>query len=969
MVTTLPPVFVGREHELSTVRALVEHAARGEAGAVLICGEAGIGKTAVVHRVLDATRGMLVLQGDCLPLTSIAIPLAPLRSALRHVPAALPWPPDLVEGVLAPVQLDDWLDAVCAITPVVLSIDDLHWADGHTLDVLMYLLAGRRDRRLAIVATLRHTELGPGQRISSWLADVRRMPGFVQIRLGPLTSAETMDQLTALLGGPPHESLQIEVFARTLGNAYLNRLLVTDLGVDARHLPATLPQDLQEALIAHWGRLSPAARLITAVIALGGLRLSAVEITKIIEPHSAVPPHSDLVNVQNGLTEAVAGHVLEIAPQGTYWFHHPLQAEVLGGTLAAEERQRWHEIFAEHLESTDIGDGDTTALILLADHHFAADHREDAFRSGLRAAAAAASSSAYAEAIRLVRRAITSLPDPDHTPTAHLDLLHRVRDLAERGGEMRAEREAIDEILDLVDPEREPLLVAFLMVRRVHLRQGLTEDFAPIAEIEQAVRLTAAAPASWEHAFALADQARLAVWSGDPRAGALADRALVVARVTSRPRALAYALTARAMVETSAGRSQRGSALAAAGQREAIMARDFWGYVHATMWRANARETWTSAEFGRLMHEARIEALSVGAPPAYVNMLAVAEAGSALSIGDWRACARLLRTTLGTGLTPLSDVASRLTAARLAALQGRGEEAQAHLDRALEISAVLPQFSPLEFSAITAEVQVQSDRPEAAARTALAALAGVAPHVTMCEWLVPLAARALADLAQRDREAGEVSTGHRELMLLEHAYPPPPHGTAATPSIITDGDVTTPLYRQQLQAMAHWYAAECGRARERPENGQTWLQAAEMLTEAHLPWEAAYSHCRAAEALLRSPRPDRHAAASSLRCAAEAGRLLEARPLQARVERLARAARISLAAPVTAGHHGLDLTRRETEILAHLVAGRTYREIAEALFLSEKTVSSHVSNMLRKTGSANRIELARRAGNEQDPPG
>ncbi|MEO7423519.1 MAG: helix-turn-helix transcriptional regulator [Ornithinibacter sp.] len=92
---------------------------------------------------------------------------------------------------------------------------------------------------------------------------------------------------------------------------------------------------------------------------------------------------------------------------------------------------------------------------------------------------------------------------------------------------------------------------------------------------------------------------------------------------------------------------------------------------------------------------------------------------------------------------------------------------------------------------------------------------------------------------------------------------------------------------------------------------------------------------------------------------------LGAMPLLASIEALGRTARISLATVEAArpdgpqGGDGLDvLTRREREVVAHVVAGRTYAEIATALFLSEKTVSSHISNLLRKTGTANRIELA-----------
>ena len=90
-------------------------------------------------------------------------------------------------------------------------------------------------------------------------------------------------------------------------------------------------------------------------------------------------------------------------------------------------------------------------------------------------------------------------------------------------------------------------------MRRIHLRQMLAEDFAPVEEVDEAVRLSAADPDSWQYSYALAEQARVAVWTADPAALDLAERALAVAERAGHPRALCYALTARAMVEVAAG--------------------------------------------------------------------------------------------------------------------------------------------------------------------------------------------------------------------------------------------------------------------------------------------------------------------------------------------------------------------------------------------------------------------------------
>ena len=130
-----------------------------------------------------------------------------------------------------------WTKRVCSVR-VVLVVDDLHWADQSTLDVLMFLLAGRADRRLGVVATVRTGEVREGHPLRRWRADVRRLPRVDEISLGRLDRAATADQVAGLLGRPPHQALVDAVFARTRGNAYLTRLIVRNIPPDARIVAA-----------------------------------------------------------------------------------------------------------------------------------------------------------------------------------------------------------------------------------------------------------------------------------------------------------------------------------------------------------------------------------------------------------------------------------------------------------------------------------------------------------------------------------------------------------------------------------------------------------------------------------------------------------------------------------------------------------------------------------------------------------
>jgi DNA-binding CsgD family transcriptional regulator len=183
------------------------------------------------------------------------------------------------------------------------------------------------------------------------------------------------------------------------------------------------------------------------------------------------------------------------------------------------------------------------------------------------------------------------------------------------------------------------------------------------------------------------------------------------------------------------------------------------------------------------------------------------------------------------------------------------------------------------------------------------------------------------------------------------------------PTVVADTG-PGPMHRAQVRAMQAWYDAELQRGHDDPAAGAAWHHAAQACAEGQLAWDEAYAWWRAAEALAKD-RTTRDDAAKALRRAHRLAVDLQAAPLLAEIDALALSARVSLAAiderppPETEALPGL--TPREREILAHIVAGRTYGEIARELVLSEKTVSVHVSHLLHKTGTANRVELAQLA--------
>ncbi|MET4591584.1 AAA family ATPase [Arthrobacter sp. 754] len=961
------PELFGREAELAQLNEAITTVCAGTPQTLIISGDAGVGKTALLNAAIAASPpAALILSGRALPLATVDVPFLALGSAFRGVAAAgsaLPLPVPQLSGDARPdvvVRIDEWLTAQCRLRPVVLLIDDLHWADQSTLDALMYIVAGPVERPLGIIGTSRTDEVRPGGALHQWLADIRRLPRVAVHRLGPLDRPETEAQLHGLLGAPPHQSLVNEVFTRSAGNPYLNLLLVEGLSADVRHLPAGFPPDLKSAVLRSWRGLSPGARQLTQIMALGGRAVTAGELRAVAGPSVNRGGFLEMLN------SAMDAGLVDLAPDGKYWFHHPLIAEALAQYLDGSERRRWHAAFAVVYERKFDGGARPGAAdaVALADHHYEADHPADAYRWALTAAEMAARDGSQNDAIRLLRRALqlqAALPVALERPR---DLWGRLGAAAREAGALTTELDAIEALLAATDVAAEPLEVSHLMVRRMHLQLSTGRAFFPMADIREAVRLSAAVPDSWQHAMALAELAHAGMWHGERDAADAAKEALARARECGDHRALSYALTAAAITGLEAGRSPAALSLAAEGAAEALQARDFWGYLHATYWTGNARDPWTSAEYADLLRRAREEMMEQGAPHSYISKVAADEAASYLAIGEALRSRAALRIALSFDPGPMGDVSARLTAARLAQLQGRNDEAAVHLDRAGELYQESSAYLNLDFDAIRAEAYVAAGRLEEAFDAAMSGATSAGPPPTMCEWLLPLAARALADQVQRAKDRGDPSA---DLLVrakeMEQRFP----------GILHESHNQSVLYDRQMAAFESLYAAELGRVRNEAANAAQWVRTADAFRRALLPWEEAYACRRAVEALLFHGHHPGPKAAEVLRRGLALAAELDAAPIREALEPLALQARIPVSPVATAdvgpGLQLPGLTRRELEILEYVVAGRTYGEIARQLTISEKTVSSHISSLLRKTGAANRTDLARLASASRSVPG
>lgn len=200
----------------------------------------------------------------------------------------------------------------------------------------------------------------------------------------------------------------------------------------------------------------------------------------------------------------------------------------------------------------------------------------------------------------------------------------------------------------------------------------------------------------------MAECAYLALWAHDPGAHDLAETSLCLARDSGEPRALAYALAANAMCAVFEDRLDDALSLAGEGVDAAALARDGYGMAHAASWESNALDTRASAAARAALASRRRLMVDLNLPHGDQAWLATTEARVALDSGDWRGCGELLREALGRSPGVVNDVAARLTAAQLAAVQGRASEAEGHLVRADELTAETSTLLPVHTRECTA---------------------------------------------------------------------------------------------------------------------------------------------------------------------------------------------------------------------------------------------------------------------------
>jgi DNA-binding CsgD family transcriptional regulator len=974
--------LVGRADELGRLLGLLDRAERGRPAVGLIAGDAGVGKTRLLDELAARAggAGVRVLVGGCMEVGDVGLPYVPFVDAFRDLgtrpgeaevaaplTAALPslgrlLPELATESRPVPppgdgferVQLFDGVLSLLArlseLAPLLLVIEDLHWADRSTRDLLAFLVRTLRGGRVALVASYRSDELHRRHPLRPLLAELVRLPDLERIELAPFGRAELAEHLQAVAGQPVPPAVVDRILARSEGNAFFAEELVAAGAIRA---DIALPDALADVLLGRIEALSELAQEVLKVAAVAGRRVGH----QLLVAASGRPE----AEVERGLRDAIAGQVLVAsAATESYRFRHALLQEAVYGDLLPGERTRLHATYARLLAAGDPGGADPSASAAeLAWHCLASHDLPGGLAALVRAAGHAASVFAPSEAYRHLTQALELWPRvPDAAAVAGVDrfeVLVRAAEAANHSGEFRQAVGLAKEAVEALDEDAEPLRAAlaydrlsgYLLDAEPELELARVEE-QMLAASGRAVELVPEEPPTPLRARVAAGLARSLLvardYEGARRRG---EEALAVARAAGSVGDEATALLIVSLLELRFGDVETARLLLRDADRAAAVAGN-------RPLELQARHNLGVFEFDLGNLAAACTALDQATELAERSGLAWSGYGidsrvlrciAHYSAGSWDEAERVARAA--------DERRPAVSAAALYVEVGRGRAGAAErLARLAPYRTTDPYVAYLAggCEADLARWQGELERSSELARETLSTQeeAGV-PWMLSAIWPAALALAAEGDLAERARAAGDQAAvkEHQAIGedLLERAR-------AALQRARDRGRQVGP------EAMA-WLAraeAEWTRVEGRPDPA-SWSAAADAVGYGYL-YEEARCRWRLAEALLGDGR--RQEAAEAARAAHEIAERLGAGPLLAELEALGRRGRLDLGVepPGQPGAAAPGLTPRELEVLRLVAAGRSNGQIAEALFISRKTASVHVSNILAKLGVHTRTEAA-----------
>lgn len=951
--------FVARQEQLAQFRLALDGARAGDPSAVLLSGDAGVGKTRLLTRMAEMALadGALVVVSHCIDLGDVGMPYLPFAETLNQlrthddliepgaVDQAITTRPALgrlldggfaepaggSENQAARMQLFDGIAAVLgsagtAERPLVLMIEDLHWADPSSRDVLRFLLARLRNEHLLLIGTYRIDDLHRRHPLRPVLAELLRLPRVDHWELLPFTRDELAEFSEAIVGRALPESTLQRVLTRSEGNAYFAQELL-ESGPDA----VALPGSLSDVLHARLERLDPAVQSLARIASVSGRRVTQPLLSAV----AAQDPHfPDAGAFDSALREAVTHHVLAAEDSDWISFRHALLAEAVYADLLPGELASAHRSYLRVL-TTDLSLGSPAELA----HHALRSHDlPAALTASFAAAREAAEVLAPTEELRHLESVLQLW---DAVPAA-ADLVGQDRvavtmaaaAAASRAGEfgraVALARSALGEADPLTAAKIAPAATSYL------IDDNHAEEAIIVAERALAV-LDPQGP-SPDRARLLAAHAKSALNADhDDEARITAERAVVESRALGVPDAEADALTTLAVLHVDD--PDRAAQL----HRAALEMAQSTGDLLAEL--RSAHNLVASRYYaGDLADAAKV----CDAAIERARTTGVLWMGYGVGTLIFR---ELIRYVSGDLAPPpaLADWVPESTTSVLAVLElypavARGDADVIERGRAVKADWQHDPMMALISGGCTIDALTWDGQQQAAVELTLQVidflnnawndyfLGGI--------WLSALGLAALADRVEQTRLTGGDTAADEALgmTLIDRAVETAHRGRPRGGRLGPEG--------------RGWLAranAEYGRL-EGDDDPQRWRQAIDEFGYGYR-YEMARCRWRLAAALAGTADPSgAKAEATTALTEAEA---MGAKPLAEAIRQLGRRARLEL--PGVRQTVGL-LTERENEVLRLVATGLTNRQVGERLFISSKTVSVHMSNVLAKLGASSRAE-------------
>lgn len=959
--------LIARQQPVAQFRRAFERAAAGEPGMVLVGGDAGVGKTRLVTHLAQTAeeQGAQVVVAHCVDLGEVGIPYLPFTEVLSALRRPAPGHDDTaaqvaeliaqrpaLERLVDPsagartdqgtdhaerLQLFDGIASSLAAAgragaPLVVVIEDLHWSDPSTRDVLRFLVARLRSEHLLLIATYRSDDVDRRHPLRPLLAELHRQEVVEHLELDPFTADELREFTTALNDGPLPGRDFAQVLRRSEGNAFFaEELLTAGLPTDA------LPWSLADVLHARLQRLDPTVQQIARLASVGGRR---VREDLLRAAAGTMPELAAAGAAETALREAVTNQVLGV--EGTHLaFRHALLAEALYLDLLPGERATMHRAYLAAL-TTDPGLGSAAERA----HHAQQGHDlPTALSASYEAAQRAAQLLAPTEELRHLEQVLAlweSVPDAaERVGTDRVAIALEAASAAARGGQLpRAEklaRRAVDALGG--DPQRQA------RVRHLLARYQLdTEDLPGAAEQTALALDVLPADPTPDLAWTLAVRGRVELnRDADDEARRYLEQAVAAAQEAGAPDAEADALTSLAILEVA--EPDKAARLIEAALARAVEAENLITELRCLY---NLGATWfyagdiDAAErmLQRGLERGRETGLSWSSYGAETHMLFEL-------VQYYRgrlACPEPLDGLPAPALTFLSG-------ARLYAAVARGDEQVIERAQGMRAHWDDDRFIALTAGGCLVDALTWAGRYDEAVSLAeeVAAYLGAvwSTYFLGRIWISALAIAALAGAAEEAvAEPGSPTQAERLAegdALLQIARTTAERGRPR-------GGVLGP------EGLAWLQRAEAEHARLRAATGagpaepSVW-EATVRAFDFGYRYEVARSRFRWAQALRAAG--DRNAAELESAEALSEAEAMGAQPLVDAIRAWARRARLPLAG---VRRETSTLTEREEEVLTLVAQGMSNRQIGERLYISTKTVSVHVSNVLAKLGVSGRAE-------------